>query len=372
MHGLASWWGWWGGLHCVTLDTRMLAPGLMCVSGCVLGGGCWDFKHRTLSFSFPLSPPVFRHRRFVWKQFQFMVFRGRVRHLLEACFRAWRASLSGIPAPVRIAAPPLGLPNYLKLLRDFEAGKLLENPWDERVMRNLLLNPPPSQRVLDARAAAAAAAEAASPVASPGARLGTSSRGSPASRGGAGVGAGGVASRTGTAQSPVRAAGVGAGGFGSRTGTAQSPVRSPLGTTRPRGSPSPGGGSHTPSAWRSVRDLMNTPMNQRRASMQMATSHGVEDNLASRGVDTPLHVAADSGDVAAVRRLLHEGADPNVRNDDMKVGVGCAYVGVGGDRGRVTCGLGYQGDGDWVARGVVCTPCAPECVEGFFCSCVAW
>ena len=57
---------------------------------------------------------------------------------------------------VQLSPPLVSLTQCKQLLVSLQEGKRLENDWDDRVMKHLLLNPPPSDAVLAAQARVAA------------------------------------------------------------------------------------------------------------------------------------------------------------------------------------------------------------------------
>jgi hypothetical protein len=259
-----------------------------------------SLTRRTTTRLIVCNTPTWFSRRFLWKQFQFIVFRGQVNHLLQTCFTAWRYQRTTPPSPLRLFAPMVSLPQCLQLLRDFENGVKLENGWDERVMRHLLLNPAPSARVLAAQARVAQGLPIdpnQSVVAAAAAETST----------GAGSARAGSPPRT---ASPARSSR----GFSMADSLARMHKMAEAAAVAAASAAAiAAGGSLSPS-----RRSLNPSGQPRRASEQMAASFGVSD-IGHGGPDTPLHAAADEGDDGEVRRLLQLGYDPNARNHKLQV-----------------------------------------------------
>ena len=213
------------------------------------------------------------------------------------------------PVKLRLFTPIVSLPQCLQLLRDFERGTKLENDWDERVMRHLLLNPPPSNRVLAAAARIAKGEPLEGETPFPAHDLG------PASPGGKRSGA---RSPARPVTSPTKA--TGRAGFS----IAESLVKMQKQAAAAAAAAAAGAASAATAGvgkFSPQRRALGPDGQHRRASEQMAASYGVSD-VAVPSTDTALHIAADEGDEAAVRRLLHAGHDPNSRNLKMQVGSG--------------------------------------------------
>jgi Ankyrin repeats (many copies) len=150
--------------------------------------------------------------------------------MLAVCFQAWRGKET--PSHVTVSPPIMTTAECVQVLKDIDGGKRLEDEWDERVLRRLLLDPPPSDFVVA------------------------------------------KALRDGATQ-PVK-----------RAPKTSSSSRPPM--------------LHE----------------KRRASLTMALSFrsSLFVQRQTVGGDTPLHIAADEGNLDEVRRLLKEGWDPNAQN----------------------------------------------------------
>jgi hypothetical protein len=86
-------------------------------------------------------------RRHRWQQLQFVYLRAQAHHLLAVCFEAWKSR--GLAAGhLTITPPVMTTSSVLQVLKEIDADTKLEGPWDERVMRRLLLDPPPSDFVI--------------------------------------------------------------------------------------------------------------------------------------------------------------------------------------------------------------------------------
>lgn len=64
--------------------------------------------------------------------------------------------------------------------------------------------------------------------------------------------------------------------------------------------------------------LTHATQNKKYGEMEALLKAGADVNFRFDGADTPLHFAANAGDVTAIKLLLAHGADPSLRSEGKK------------------------------------------------------
>jgi hypothetical protein len=258
-------------------------------------------------------------RRFVWKQFQFVMFRSQVHHVMRTCFTAWK--FRGLPPePLSLSPPLVSLAQCRELMQFVEEGGKLEDEWDERVMRRMLVCPPPSTAVLNK-----------------------------ARPGGVGVGVG-----VGLGLAAGSLARLGATATSLRDGSAR--MDRGASARVDAGAGAGAGRVGTPDG--GPADGTDGPVRPRRPSDVMAAAYMV-DIGSDAVVDSPLHAAADEGNEAEVRRLLQAGFDPNARNHRLQVWR-VAFVCTSTVHGVLSYSRSHCGCSAWC---VLALPCRRRCTS---------